>query len=519
MKRTLRIILFSIVFLAGVGMIALYFFMKRSVPQQAQCIPKNAFLVVTLNVKQLALDHTSDKHLFPENAKEGFLKKELLPITNAIKNNGGSGLNETNDVLAFMYQSGDAAFIGVAISVNDSAQLGKLMREQMTKQFPLHELVNHNQHLLQYDTSSAMMGWNKNSLLLLYPFSNHSATATADECAKLLSQTKENSLLSDVNFTNEQLNSFDAGIWIHAAPLLTFTNGGSIFKTQLDDINYVSFEMEFGAGEIDIRKIVTGTGKTTSIPYNAPLLISGEPKNVLGFIRMPLDLENKNILSSYLNLPPLANLPLGDEEIKKLLPVLDGNCSILFHDTMTYDMNYITYEYDEEFNNIPKVGSKKMKARAMSTCFGLKNDVDAKRIFSGIAKEDSLTATSAGWTFSDNGLLTNFFISDHVLTMTTSPVSDGKPRKVPEQWEGMDVYFPLGDYFKNSDNADVFFFFPKLANSQPLLGEHFATLTISQPSINGNTRSSTICQRMTNKNINALIQLEDLAQKIMSEGN
>ncbi len=519
MKKSFRIFFFSLVFLVGMGMLLLYFFMRRSVPEQAQCIPKNSFLVVTLNVKELAIDQLSGKHLFPEMANNDFFKKEFSPITKAIQNNGGSGLNETADVLAFMYQSGDAAYIGISVSLKDRKKFESLMGNQLEKDFTFHEMDIQGMKLFQYDTTSAVLGWNDKCLLLLYPFGNSSAESTASESAKLLSLTKENSILSNANFCQEELNSFDAGIWLHSEPFLAFTKGGSIFRVSLDDIDYLSLNVEFGDGEIDVRKIVSSDKKNISIPYNSPLLISCDPKNISGFARIPLDLDNKNLVDSYLHLPPFENLPFGDDEIKKLLPVLDGNSSILFHDTMSYDMKYITYAFDDNFNNIEKTSTKKIKMVATSTCFGLKNEEDAKKIISEIAKNDSLVPTSSGWTFSDNGLPMRFFISDHMLTITTSSLSDGKLRVVPDQWEGMDLFFEMGNYLKDPNNADVFFFFPQLAKSQSLLSENFGTLTISQPLINGNTRSSTICLRMKNKKVNALIQLEDLSQRILSGGN
>jgi hypothetical protein len=492
--------------------------MKRSVPDQAICIPKNSFAVLTLNVRQLALDYSSGGHLFPPSKTPSVLEKELIPITKAIQQNGGSGLNQTADVLAFMYQEGDAAFIGIAFSLNDSAKCGKLIREQLTKEFPVHAFSASRKNLFQYDTTSGIIGMNESCLLLLYPFSNHDAQKTAEACTELLTQKKENSILSDENFCAEQFHSFDVSLWMHTSPLLTFTNGGFIVKTLFDDIDYVSYDINFSKGEIDARKIVTSNGKTNSIPYNDSLLISCDPKDVNGFLRIPLDLQNKDLISSYMNLPPVVYLPFDDEQAGKLLSTFNGNCSILFHDTMSYDFNYVTYEYDENFNSKPKTAKLKIKTMSTSICYGLKDENEARKLFSEFAKQDSLEQTKSGWTFLDNGIKTNFFIEDHILTMTTFPESDGKKRTVPDQWMGRDLLFPFGEYVNHAENSTLNIFLSELSNSKKIIGENLDVMTISQPLIDGKTRSSNIYLKLANKDVNGLIQLMELSEKIM-DGN
>src|ERR1041385_5047424 len=167
MKKNFRIIFVLIVFIAGGIFLYMYFAMKRAVPEQAICIPKNSFAVLTLNVRELASDFSGNEISQTKNSPRIF-EKEIATISKAIDDNGGAGIKKTADVLLFMFGEGESAYIGIIFSVNDSAQLGKLIREKLRSQFPLHEIINQKKKLFQYDTSSAIIGWNENSLLLLY---------------------------------------------------------------------------------------------------------------------------------------------------------------------------------------------------------------------------------------------------------------------------------------------------------------------------------------------------------------
>ncbi|HET6992926.1 MAG TPA: hypothetical protein VFJ43_16460, partial [Bacteroidia bacterium] len=180
MRKGIRIAFLCILLLSGIAMLYWYFLMKRELPKHARCIPKDVVAVLTLNMRELSLDRSSGGHLFPEMAGKRIVHKELEPFSRAVEANGGLGLNETADVLAFFYHNGDAAFFGVAASVKDSLKFGKLIREHLPKEFSIEPFTLRGVTLVRFDTSAAVIGWNKDIALFLYPFSNHGATETAD---------------------------------------------------------------------------------------------------------------------------------------------------------------------------------------------------------------------------------------------------------------------------------------------------------------------------------------------------
>ena len=516
MKKGIRIAFISILFLVGVFMLCWYFMMKREVPKHARCIPKNVIAVLTLNMRALALDQSSGGHLFPERAGEK--SKELEPFLRAIEKNDGLGLNETADVLGFFYQDGDAAFFGVIASVKDSLKFGKLIREQMPKQFSIKPFSLRGTTLVRFDTSSAILGWNNDVAVFLFPFSNHDATVTANQCAKLLAQSEEESILTNESFREHELSSFDAGIWIQTKPFLEFTEGGKLFRTAFDDVKYISLALDFQNGELDIRRIIEGDGKKHNISYNGPLLLTCDPKQVKGYWRIPIDFQNDSLINSLARTMPYNILPLNDEQSKKLAATLDGNCTLLYHDTLSYTVNYITYEYDENFNRIPKSEMKREITNGITACFGLKNEKSAKQFLTEWMKEDSIPFNGGSWLIEDQGATQRMMISENVLTITNWPQADGKKREIPEELQGLDLYFPIGEYFSSADNSALFFLFSKYDGGQKLLGEHIKLVTISTPLLLNNKRSSQMRLAMANKEVNALVQLEELFGKMVDGG-
>lgn len=518
MKKGIRFAFFSILFLAGIFMLCWYFIMKREVPKHARCIPKNAIAVLTLNLRELAFDQSSGGHLFPEMATKKSLSKELEPFLRAIEKNDGLGLSETADVLVFFYQDGDAAFFGLVASMDDSLKFGKLIREQFPKQFSFMNFSVKGTNLVRFDTSSAVLGWNNDVAIILYPFSDHDANLTAEQCAKLLVLSENNSILTNESFCEHELSSFDAGIWIQTKPLLEFSGGGKLFRAACDDSKYISLAIDFQKGEIDIRRIIEGDGNKHAIPYNGPLLLTCDPKQVKGFWRTPIDFQNDSLINSLSRTMPYNLLPLNEEQAETFAKTLDGNCTLLFHDTLSYNVNYITYDFDENFNRIPKYEVKKETTNGITACFGLKNEKTAQQLLTDWMKADSIPFNGTSWQIENGGAKQHMMISENVLTITNWPQADGKKREVPEELQGLDLYFPIGEYLSTSDNSVFYFLFSKYDGGQKLLGENIKLVTVSSPLILNKKRSSQMRLTMANNGLNVLIQLEELFGKMVDGG-
>jgi hypothetical protein len=516
MKKGIRIAVIVILFLAGAGVLTWYLMMRREVPRHARCIPKDVIAVLTLNVRELALDNATGGHLFPEFADKKSLPKELEPFQKAIEQNDGAGLAQTADVLGFFYRDGDMAFFGVAASVKDSAKFGKLLREQLTKQLSIRSFSLQKVTMVRFDTSAAVLGWNNETALFLYPFGNQTAAQTADQCAKLLTQAEEQSVLADENFREHELSSFDAGIWMQPKKLLEFSQGGDLLKTAFDNVKYLSLAMDFQDGELIMRKIITQEKISSNVNYNSSVLLTCDPKQVLGFYHDVMNLQNESLLESYADIPPLNMLPLNDERSKQLTKYMDGNYTLLVHDTFTFDMDYITYDYDEDFNRIPKHETKKETQRGYTTNFELKDKTAAQNLLTIWMKADSVPLINNTWTTEYHNTPCYVTISNNVLSVSNWKQTDGKAREVPEAWAGLDMFIPIDKLVIPEASGTLSFFIPQMGNGEKLLSDNFENLLVSTQLVTGNQRSSQIRVTMHNKEVNALVQMEELFGKIMS---
>ncbi|CAN5424847.1 hypothetical protein BH09BAC5_BH09BAC5_25950 [soil metagenome] len=515
MKRGLRISAFSALAITGILLITWFYIMRRQVPLHARCIPKNAIAVLTLNLRELAADRSSDNHLFPEMADARIIHKELESFSKAVEQNDGLGLNATADVLGFFYSEGDAAFFGIAAAVEDSAKFGKLIREYISKQFSISPFTLNGSTLIRFDTTAAVLGYKNDVVLFLYPFGNQSVSETADQCAKLLAETDDESVLSDENFKAHELLSFDAGLWIQPEKFLEFTGGGKLFKTVFENIKYISLAMDFQDGELIIRRNITDEKEFHSSGLNTQAKLSCDPKDVLGFYHGFLNLENNDLLLSGIYSPPLNKLMFDEDRMIALSKTLDGNFTLLLHDTFSYKMNGTSFLYDTDFTRIPINESKTKTERGWSLSFQLKNRIEAQRLMDLWMKEDSIPNNRNTWSFTDQGAPRYYILSDDMLTVTNWKQTDGKTRDLPESWEGLDLILPL-DKIIVPDYADNFsFLFADKHLAKQLLSGNLENILISQSVQTGKSSSSQVRITLHNRKINALVQFEELFRKII----
>ena len=87
-KILLRSALIALIVTAAVALLVWYFSMRREAPEHARVIPYNAFAVATLNLRELALDHRGEEHLFPEMNNSTLFQQQFEFFNNAVAANG-----------------------------------------------------------------------------------------------------------------------------------------------------------------------------------------------------------------------------------------------------------------------------------------------------------------------------------------------------------------------------------------------------------------------------------------------
>ncbi|HLG02238.1 MAG TPA: DUF4836 family protein [Bacteroidia bacterium] len=447
MKRFGRIVVISLLITTAGAMLIWYFFFGREIPAHARCIPTNAMAIITLNTKQLARDHFSNKHLSPSEI-EKMLPPEIRMLMDEAEKTG-TGINCTADVLAFMYQSGDAAFIGVSLSLKDADKFSGYI-DQLSKHYVLHEMKYEQPlRLFQVDTSSLIFGWTNDLALLLYPFGNSDAQTTASQCATLLRQDQTQSVLTNENFTKHALKDFDAAAWFQPAKMISFLESSRLFRGILYDSDFIDFTVDFQPGEILARRTITWEKKSDP-PAEMPLLLPCNPEDITGFWQPVLREADKKEKYRFGKSSPVLELPFSADEIEQLQSLMNNNSTVLLHDTISYPVAYIqSYTYDDKLTPLATEATRIETENGRSWCFGLKDEFRARELIAGWMKADSIPEINGAWEIKQNGKIMRLIVADKMLTWTSWHGTDGYAHAFPHEWKKLDLLLYPGNYLEN----------------------------------------------------------------------
>lgn len=372
-RRWLRITLWSIAAILLIGGIGWWWFMKRSIPQHARCIPRSAAAVALLNTKALFLDVYFGGSLYGDSLKKEKENPLVKQFTNAVKENGGDGISYRSDILAFAEtdSAGQLQWIGAVAKLSDSATFASLVRKQLPQ--ILHgKFVKGKTPFFYIDSSKTCIGWSEDALLALQPAPNHNfdSAACAKHLTELLAQNENVSVLADQNFKDFCLAKFDAGLWLNGKTLdKSAAHMPGLFAANDD---YVHLLIDFNKGEAVARctrfGIKAGEAQASTDP-----MIFDDPEKLPAFFRFAFNpAAEKGSLLSPGSIPwQWLNNKTGDA--KKWIDCLDGNVSMAINDTVTYQRSYITYDYDEDFNPVQITKTENASAPGFTLCFSVKN--------------------------------------------------------------------------------------------------------------------------------------------------
>jgi hypothetical protein len=207
-------------------------------------------------------------------------------------------------------------------------------------------------------------------------------------------------------------------------------------------------------------------------------------------------------------------LPLSDEEAEELLPYLTGDCMSLIHDTVTYSTTTIRYEYDEDFNRKEITETHSNSTTAFSFCYQVAQPGKTKEFLTRIMTQDSIPLTARGWVYKENGLEARMILNDDLLTVTTSPETDGRSHAILAAQRGRMAWLDLASLFKVKGNGMLELFLPFLEQAYDVFAENLVELTATIPVQAENVRRSEIHLAFKNEEINGLVQAEEILRKI-----
>jgi hypothetical protein len=493
-KTAIRITAATIILVATGYILFWYLLHKREVPQHARVVPSDAIAVVNLNIPNLADDY-SNRTTGIDSASSLF-GNELSSIIGDI--NQASGLVLGSDVILFMYQSGDAAYFGVALDIEDSALFGKRIRSN--NQIEFRPWNDHGFPVMRIDTTPGVIGWTESTALLIYPFSNHGVAHTSVQCIELLKQKEEKSVIANENYKSFALGDFDAAIWIQPKSLLKFTDNGDLFRQTFSGIEYVNYTFEFDEGKINGRSEWTLPNATRiGAPVDMPLPAEG--KEILGMIRFDLDINDTSLYSSFVDAPPLNALPLTDEESTSLLPYLTGECAICLFDTIA----------DEHASGSSMRRSREFAERGYSFSFLLRDGDKADEILSEIMTRDSIPRNENTWYYKESGSDVRMSIDGNLLSVTNSPDADGRRHEMPLFLQRKQFWFDVKRLTVNPAPFGLLsWFLPSYPQNHKFISEMVKQANGTTPAQLNNMMWSTFEIEFTDTKTNGLVQLEKL---------
>lgn len=487
-KNVIRISVALLILLAS-GYIIIWFLLhKREVPKHAYVVPANAMAVVTLNIPELAEDYM-DRELGIDSAST-FFANELKWIYGKESSNNGIALQ--SDVLLFAYQSGEAAYFGVALEVEDSAAFGKHIRTN--NQIRFQRWNDRGFPVMRIDTTPAVIGWTNNTALLIYPITNHGVAHTSVQCIELLKQKTENSIAANANYCKLAETDFDAALWIQPKPLLTFTDNGALLEQTFSGVEYVNYNFTFEEGKILGRCEWTLPG-VTRIGAPAEMPLPAEGTDIIGMIRFDLNTEDSSMYDAYADAPPVNGLPLTDEEAEELLPFLSGACALCMYDTIESDKRDTSHNIQME--------------RGYSYSYVLSNPDRAKELLTEIMERDSVPFKDNAWIYNEGAGEIRMTIDGNLLSVTNSPKADGRRHEMPLFLKRKQYWFDIKTITKSSAPIGILsWFFPSYSENHLTISEIFRQANGTTPAQLDNLLWSTFEIEFTDPKTNGLIQLE-----------
>jgi|GEM_PF-3051226 len=490
--------------LAACVLLAFWWIMRRTVPEHAVRIPANAPLVLTLNLRALGLDillggsvEDTVKHKEEPAREDDDLKK-------AIEQNGGHGLSWRKDVLCFVQaDSSQPQYFAAVIVLSDAETFGGLASGYLAKRFGSAVKKDGALQTLYADSLGLLLGWNENELLLLKKLQGDSAFLHG-ELKKLFAQTGANSLLSNADFRAHQLEDFDAALWVN---MKQGRVAGRLEKYGWQDQNlasadYLHLLLQFRDGEARLLQKNISANAARKIEYDTEPLLFHKPAQLSASWNGRLPDEKQ-----------FAKSPLGhwlqeqSGEAAKWRSALKGNFSLAVHDTIHYTRTYITFDYDENFEQTQVQRSVPEMMPGFTACFPVNDRAQLEILLKAWQEKDSLQLKNGALRLPGD-LPAYLKLQDSLLVLGTHP---GKQLELQ----------PRGALAASKGEAvRAFIDMPKLLSAYPadsldvrarLQLERWQrwsrelTFSVSLPQ--GNMLVSEMRLRFAEENVNGLVQL------------
>lgn len=231
---------------------------SRKVPDTVHNIPDHAFLVASMNPKQI---YEKGQVVTMEN----MIGKIDDPVMQRIaKDPAASGLDIGEYVFMFIYFMDDAPVLGTTAVMKDASKFTEMIR-QLANEESLEIIEHKGYSMITPGSEKAAMAWNEKQMIFLAsPQLDLSAEAWQSELINLYDLPREEAVTSIVDFNDFTGNMEDMNLWFTGdelqkileksgvtkememqLPMDLYNNYGQIFVEFTDGAMYVHSETHF----------------------------------------------------------------------------------------------------------------------------------------------------------------------------------------------------------------------------------------------------------------------------------
>jgi len=424
-------------------------------------LPKESVTVIKTNTKRIAMKLVADKitdltfsDIFGSpSTTEAHTPADSLRIV--INNPSEVGLDLFGDlyfVVNSRKEAHDRDFGILYFQLSDTEKFSTFLNQKLPQSYNWQPLGDKNNFRYGSLEGGRIIGWNENFGMLILPLSSEANVNTEAFFIELISLNSENSVTQNPNYQIFEAQSADLKIWMNATEadfsrINAKAGQAGIFLKSLESADYQHAYINFEDGKTVINN-QTYVDEKSRADWEKLLKTESRP-TVLNYFP-----ENK--ITSFLNLKYNPKLITHLTEIfiqqsisqnpasaliftgagitpERLAKMFKGDILIASTGVTEIEQESITYEYDENFNRIPKKTQEIVQVPeiliSMSADKKIETMLDTYRLAGLLQQEGNAYALSiSGMQFYARHLQNNLLISNSLKAIQAVEGNSAKHR-------------------------------------------------------------------------------------------
>jgi hypothetical protein len=270
--------------LFAVALMMTFYSCNKSVPAHLNAIPADATFVVAVEPKQIikkaGLGDMEKLNIYKYWRKEmkeydsDYTKFVLDMFDEFAKNPQSMGVG-LDKAFVFGMKHKDDFFVGVTFEVNDEAKLEAIFKKMIKEEFISEEIENEDGYKIIRTPSyrnekvdASIIAWNRKCLIIGSRMREYYTTEKNLDYGDFFKQSKENSIVSNTDFSEFYNRTFDAGLWLATYDELfdvmeISKDERREFNSMVGDLSetHLHTYLNFDAGELKLSYIMSPKSK------------------------------------------------------------------------------------------------------------------------------------------------------------------------------------------------------------------------------------------------------------------